>query len=171
MNSQDQLADAEAELRRRINQELAATRGLDAGPRAGLHRRLGRTRSRGAALSRRPSRRAKPGSRQGAVVGPDMFVVDSTIGAGARVWYSVLRSAQVGEGAEVGPYASLRPGTVLESHSKAGTFVETKNSRIGEGAKVPHLSYIGDATIGAAGQHRGGFDHLQLRRISRSTRR
>jgi len=84
----------------------------------------------------------------GAVVGPGVFAVDSVIGPGARVWYSVLRSAEVGAAAEVGPYASLRPGTVMETGSKIGTFVETKSTIIGAGSKVPHLSYMGDATIG-----------------------
>ena len=55
----------------------------------------------------------------------------------------------VGEGCEVGPYASLRPGTVLEKGAKVGTFVETKNTTLGEGAKAPHLAYLGDATVGA----------------------
>ena len=85
----------------------------------------------------------------GAMVGPDTFVVDSSIGPEATVMYSVLRGATVGEKVSVGPYASLRPGTVLEAGSKAGTFVEMKNTRVGEGAKVPHLSYMGDADIGA----------------------
>jgi bifunctional UDP-N-acetylglucosamine pyrophosphorylase/glucosamine-1-phosphate N-acetyltransferase len=84
----------------------------------------------------------------GAEVGPGVFVVDSEIGGGARVWYSVLRSAVVGEDAEVGPYASLRPGTVMEAGSKIGTFVETKATTVGRGSKVPHLAYMGDATIG-----------------------
>jgi len=84
----------------------------------------------------------------GAIVGPGVFAVDSTIGPGARVWYSVLRSAEVGEGAEVGPYASLRPGTVMAAGSKIGTFVETKATVVGPGSKIPHLSYVGDATIG-----------------------
>ena len=78
-----------------------------------------------------------------------MFAVDSTIGANATVWYSVLRSAVVGEECVVGPYASLRPGTVMEKGSKIGTFVETKNTTLAEGAKAPHLSYLGDATVGA----------------------
>jgi bifunctional UDP-N-acetylglucosamine pyrophosphorylase/glucosamine-1-phosphate N-acetyltransferase len=82
-------------------------------------------------------------------IGPDTFVVDSTIGKGATIWYSVLRSAEVGDECDVGPYASLRPGTVLEKGAKAGTFVETKNTTLAEGAKAPHLSYLGDATIGA----------------------
>jgi len=84
----------------------------------------------------------------GATVGPDVTAEDSVIGPGAHVWYSVLRGAEVGEGVEVGPYASLRPGTVLRKGSKVGTFVETKKSTVGEGAKVPHLSYIGDAQVG-----------------------
>ena len=85
----------------------------------------------------------------GAMVGPDVFASAAVIGRGSRVWYSVLRGAEVGEGCEVGPYASLRPGTVLRPRSKVGTFVETKNTVLGEGSKVPHLSYMGDATIGA----------------------
>jgi bifunctional UDP-N-acetylglucosamine pyrophosphorylase/glucosamine-1-phosphate N-acetyltransferase len=85
----------------------------------------------------------------GAEIGPDVYAADSEIGAGSRVWYSVLRGAVVGEGAEVGPYASLRPGTRLEANSKVGTFVETKNTVLGPGSKVPHLSYVGDATIGS----------------------
>ena len=82
-------------------------------------------------------------------IGPDTFVVDSTIGEGTTIWYSVLRSAKVGDGCEVGPYASLRSGTVLEKGAKVGTFVETKNATLAENAKAPHLSYLGDATIGA----------------------
>jgi bifunctional UDP-N-acetylglucosamine pyrophosphorylase/glucosamine-1-phosphate N-acetyltransferase len=63
--------------------------------------------------------------------------------------HAVAVDAQIGAGALVGPFCYLRPGTVLEAAAKAGTFVEIKNSHIGEGAKVPHLSYIGDADIGA----------------------
>jgi bifunctional UDP-N-acetylglucosamine pyrophosphorylase/glucosamine-1-phosphate N-acetyltransferase len=85
----------------------------------------------------------------GAVVGPDVFASASTIRRGARVWYSVVRGAEIGEECEVGPYASLRPGTVLHRNAKLGTFVETKKTVVGERAKVPHLSYMGDATIGA----------------------
>jgi bifunctional UDP-N-acetylglucosamine pyrophosphorylase/glucosamine-1-phosphate N-acetyltransferase len=84
----------------------------------------------------------------GAVVGPQVFAVDSVVGPGARVWYSVLREAEVGAGAQVGPFASLRPGTRLGEGAKVGTFVETKAAVVGRGSKVPHLSYIGDATIG-----------------------
>lgn len=84
----------------------------------------------------------------GAQVGPDVFAQASRIGAGAKVWYSVLRGADVGAESEVGPFVSLRPGTVMAARTKAGTFVEMKNTTLGEGSKVPHLSYMGDATIG-----------------------
>ena len=85
---------------------------------------------------------------EGATVGPHVVAVDAAIGA------RVL----------VGPFCYLRPGTVLEAGSKAGTFVEIKNSRVGEGTKVPHLSYIGDADIGdganiGAGNITANFAH------------
>jgi bifunctional UDP-N-acetylglucosamine pyrophosphorylase/glucosamine-1-phosphate N-acetyltransferase len=84
----------------------------------------------------------------GSEVGPDTTIVDSTVGEHCHVWYAVVRGADIGAGVEVGPYASLRPGTVMREGSKAGTFVETKNSVLGVGSKVPHLSYLGDATLG-----------------------
>ena len=84
----------------------------------------------------------------GAHVGPDTFIENSEIKDEALVWYAVIRSSIVGSHAEVGPYVSLRPGTELLDGSKAGTFVEMKASTIGEGSKVPHLSYLGDAVVG-----------------------
>ena len=84
----------------------------------------------------------------GAVVGPDTTLVDCEIGANAEVKRTDATLSVVGDGASVGPFSYLRPGTVLGADGKIGTFVETKNSRIGAGSKVPHLSYVGDATIG-----------------------
>lgn len=84
----------------------------------------------------------------GARIGPDVTAIDTEIGANAIVWYAVLRGARVGEDCEVGPFASLRPGTVLEQGAKLGTFVETKNAHIGEASKANHLSYLGDVTVG-----------------------
>ncbi|WP_210649121.1 bifunctional UDP-N-acetylglucosamine diphosphorylase/glucosamine-1-phosphate N-acetyltransferase GlmU [Nocardioides sp. SYSU D00065] len=83
-----------------------------------------------------------------AVVGPDTTLKDCEVGAGARVVRTHGELAIVGDGASVGPFAYLRPGTQLGTGGKIGTFVETKNSQIGDGAKVPHLSYVGDAEIG-----------------------
>ena len=85
---------------------------------------------------------------EGAIIGPDAYIRDSRIGAGARVWYSVVRESEIGPSVEVGPYASLRPGALIEEGAKAGTFVEIKNTRLGRGAKAPHLSYLGDADVG-----------------------
>jgi bifunctional UDP-N-acetylglucosamine pyrophosphorylase / glucosamine-1-phosphate N-acetyltransferase len=84
----------------------------------------------------------------GALVGPGAGLQDTIVEAGAHVERSVARDARIGAGATVGPFAYLRPGADLRSDSKAGAFVEIKNSIVGSGAKVPHLSYIGDAQIG-----------------------
>ncbi|MFF7470666.1 bifunctional UDP-N-acetylglucosamine diphosphorylase/glucosamine-1-phosphate N-acetyltransferase GlmU [Streptomyces sp. NPDC008092] len=85
---------------------------------------------------------------EGAEVGPNTRLKDTRVGAGARVSNTVSDSAHIGADASVGPYAYLRPGTRLGAKGKIGTYVETKNASIGEGTKVPHLSYVGDATIG-----------------------
>jgi bifunctional UDP-N-acetylglucosamine pyrophosphorylase / glucosamine-1-phosphate N-acetyltransferase len=84
----------------------------------------------------------------GAVVGPEVTLIDTAVGADAHVVRVHGEGAEVGPGASVGPFAYLRPGTKLAAGGKIGTFVETKNADIGPGAKVPHLTYVGDATIG-----------------------
>jgi len=83
-----------------------------------------------------------------AAVGPHTTVIDCEIGPEAAVVRSHVEGSKIGDGAAVGPFAYLRPGTVMEAGSKAGASVEIKNSHIGKGAKVPHLSYVGDADIG-----------------------
>ncbi|MDP9459600.1 MAG: bifunctional UDP-N-acetylglucosamine diphosphorylase/glucosamine-1-phosphate N-acetyltransferase GlmU [Actinomycetota bacterium] len=84
----------------------------------------------------------------GAVVGPDSTLVDTGVGAGASVVRSHCLGAAIGPAATVGPFSYLRPGTELARGAKVGAFVETKNVQVGEDSKVPHLSYVGDATIG-----------------------
>ena len=148
INSQDQLAEARRLLQARTNQRLMDSGVWMLDPE--------RTYVDDTVLVE-PGARIYPGVHlegtttvgAGAQVGPDVFAVDSSIGPGATVWYAVLRGAVVGEECEVGPYASLRPGSVLERGSKVGTFVETKNTTLGEKAKAPHLSYLGDASVGA----------------------
>ncbi len=83
-----------------------------------------------------------------AVVGPDTTLRDVEVGAGARVVRTHGELAVIGAGADVGPFSYLRPGTELGAGGKIGAFVEAKNARIGDGAKVPHLTYVGDAEIG-----------------------
>lgn len=81
-------------------------------------------------------------------VGPDSTLVDVTVGEGASVVRAHAVEAVIGARADVGPFTYLRPGTVLGEEGKLGGFVESKNATIGKGSKVPHLSYIGDATVG-----------------------
>jgi bifunctional UDP-N-acetylglucosamine pyrophosphorylase/glucosamine-1-phosphate N-acetyltransferase len=81
-------------------------------------------------------------------IGPLSTLIDARVGERSSVVHSYVLGAQIGDGVNVGPFAYLRPGTVLRDGAKAGTFVEIKNSDIGAGSKVPHLSYIGDAEVG-----------------------
>ncbi len=85
---------------------------------------------------------------EGAIIGPDTTLLDTEVGARAIIKRTDATLAVIGEGAEVGPFSYLRPGTYLGADGKIGTFVETKNAKIGAGSKVPHLSYIGDAEVG-----------------------
>jgi bifunctional UDP-N-acetylglucosamine pyrophosphorylase/glucosamine-1-phosphate N-acetyltransferase len=85
---------------------------------------------------------------EGAIVGPDTSLVDCEVGEDATVTRTDATLAVIGARATVGPFAYLRPGTHLGARGKIGTFVETKNARIGDGSKVPHLSYLGDAEVG-----------------------
>lgn len=83
-----------------------------------------------------------------AVIGPDSTLTDTQVGAGASVVRTHALGAAIGADATVGPFTYLRPGTQLGVKAKAGAYVELKASTVGDGAKVPHLSYVGDATIG-----------------------
>ncbi len=82
-------------------------------------------------------------------IGPLTTLIDTVVGDETRIVHSYLHGAELGSGVSVGPFAYLRPQARLRDRAKAGTFVEIKNSEVGEGTKVPHLSYIGDADIGA----------------------
>jgi bifunctional UDP-N-acetylglucosamine pyrophosphorylase/glucosamine-1-phosphate N-acetyltransferase len=84
----------------------------------------------------------------GTVVGPATTLIDAELGEDVRVPHSYLVECEISDGASVGPFAYIRPGTMLGAEAKAGSFVEIKNSKIGPGSKVPHLSYIGDADVG-----------------------
>jgi len=85
----------------------------------------------------------------GAIIGPDTTLIDTVVGDGAVVLRTHSIGAEVGPEATVGPFSFLRPGTKLGRKAKVGGFVETKNAELADGAKVPHLSYVGDASIGA----------------------
>src|ERR687895_1493582 len=147
VNDRSQLARAEEILRRRI---------LDAHMREGVtvrdpvstHIEAGVRIGRDTVILPGTYLRGTTSIGSDCVIGPSADLHDTVVADGARVEHSVGRGAQVGEGASVGPYAFLRPGTVLGPEVKVGAYCEVKNSRVGRGSKVPHLSYVGDAEIG-----------------------
>jgi bifunctional UDP-N-acetylglucosamine pyrophosphorylase / glucosamine-1-phosphate N-acetyltransferase len=105
----------------------------------------------------------------GCTVGPMTTLIDCVLGDGVSVIHSHLDACEVLDGCAVGPFTRIRPGTKLHDRAKAGSFVEIKNSEIGEGAKVPHLSYIGDADVGpganlGAGTITANYDGRQKHR-------
>jgi bifunctional UDP-N-acetylglucosamine pyrophosphorylase/glucosamine-1-phosphate N-acetyltransferase len=83
-------------------------------------------------------------------IGPGCRLIDTRVAEDAMITHAVCKEAQIGPGATVGPFAYLRPGAKIGTSAHIGTYVEVKNSTVGEGAKVPHLSYVGDADIGRA---------------------
>jgi bifunctional UDP-N-acetylglucosamine pyrophosphorylase/glucosamine-1-phosphate N-acetyltransferase len=105
------------------------------------------------------------------LIGAMTTLIDSRVGDGVTILHSHLTGAQVDDGATVGPFAYLRPNAHLHPKAKAGTFVEIKNSEIGAGAKVPHLSYIGDADVGegtniGAGNITANYDGVNKHRTT-----
>ena len=147
VNDREQLAAAEALLRERINGEWMragvtmtdpARTYIDATVELAADVKL----LPGTILEGRTSVGA------GSVIGPDARLVDTIVGEDVVITSSVTREAEVGDGATVGPYAHLRPGTRLGRGAKIGNFVETKNAEVGEGAKASHLTYLGDAEVG-----------------------
>ena len=85
---------------------------------------------------------------EGSVIGSGSQLIDSTVGAGASVWASVVESSVIEDGASVGPYSHLRPGSVVGAGAEVGNFAELKNTRLGPGSKQHHMSYLGDADLG-----------------------
>jgi len=147
VNDRAQLADAEAELRARINRRWMRD-GVTMVDPARTYVDVG--------VSIEPETRILPGTilegrtsiGAGSVIGPDTRLVDASVGERAVISYATVIDAEIGDDVSVGPYAYLRPGTRIAAGAKIGTYVEVKNSEIGEGTKVPHLSYIGDADVG-----------------------
>jgi len=86
----------------------------------------------------------------GAVIGPDTQLVDTVVGRDAVIRQTVANDAELADDVTVGPFVSLRAGTRIAAGAHVGTFVEMKNTEVGEGAKVPHVAYMGDAQIVAA---------------------
>ncbi|HBK86348.1 MAG TPA: bifunctional UDP-N-acetylglucosamine diphosphorylase/glucosamine-1-phosphate N-acetyltransferase GlmU, partial [Firmicutes bacterium] len=83
------------------------------------------------------------------IIGPQTRLIDCQVGDGVSIEFSVARQSKIDDNCVIGPYAYLRPQTELATGVKVGDFVELKNSQVGVGSKIPHLSYVGDATIGS----------------------
>ena len=147
VNSHAQLAIAAAELRRRINERLMEDGVAMVDPDR-VYIDAGVTVAVGARLYPDVYLEGATTVGPGAVVGPNVHATDTAIGEGATVRWAVLDRASVGSRAMVGPFTHLRPDAELGERTKAGAFVEIKNSVVGTGSKVPHLSYVGDADIG-----------------------
>lgn len=148
VNTRADLAEAEAEASRRLLSEhmLAGVTVVDPGSTwvdAGV--RI----AADARIEPGTSLRGDTEVGAGSVVGPLTTLIDAKLGERVQAPHSYLVGCEVLEGCSVGPFAHLRPGASLQRGAKAGTFVEVKGSRVGEGAKVPHLAYVGDAEIGA----------------------
>ena len=147
VNSRLELSRAAVVMRRRINAELMShgvtivdpdTTYVDVGVRVGNDTTI------------LPQTFLEGATRIGEarVIGPGTRMADTTVADEATVEQSVVRGARIGPRAVVGPFSHLRPGSVLGADTKVGSFVEVKEARIGDGSKVPHLAYVGDATIG-----------------------
>jgi bifunctional UDP-N-acetylglucosamine pyrophosphorylase/glucosamine-1-phosphate N-acetyltransferase len=99
----------------------------------------------------------------GCTIGPQTTVIDSILGDGVVALHSYLAGCRVASGVRIGPFTHLRPDAEIAEGAKVGTFVEVKNSQVGRGAKIPHLSYVGDADVGeeanvAAGNVTANYD-------------
>lgn len=148
VNDRAELAAVEAEARRRI---LAAhmAAGVTIVDPASTWVDAGVEIAADARIEPGTSLRGATAVGAGSTVGPLTTLTDARLGEGVAVPHSYLVECEVLDGCNVGPFAYLRPGARLERGAKAGSFVEVKNSRLGAGAKVPHLAYVGDAEVGA----------------------
>ncbi|MEU6645681.1 bifunctional UDP-N-acetylglucosamine diphosphorylase/glucosamine-1-phosphate N-acetyltransferase GlmU [Saccharomonospora sp. NPDC046836] len=147
INDRVQLSKLAAELNRRIVQrwQLAGVTVIDP---ASTWVDAGVTLGRDVVIAPGVQLHGETAVGEGARIGPDSTLTNVTVGARANVARTHGSDSVIGEDAQVGPFAYLRPGTRLGVKGKIGTFVETKNADIGTGTKVPHLTYVGDATIG-----------------------
>jgi bifunctional UDP-N-acetylglucosamine pyrophosphorylase/glucosamine-1-phosphate N-acetyltransferase len=170
INDRVDLADVRAYAQRRINERhmLAGVTIVD--PATAY---IDATVTIGADTTIEPGCQLKGETAIGAnvTVGAFTTLIDTSVGDGTTIQRAHAQGATIGENALVGPFAYVRPGTVLHARAKAGTFVEIKNSTIGEGSKVPHLSYVGDTDIGegtniGAGNITANYDGVNKHRTT-----
>jgi bifunctional UDP-N-acetylglucosamine pyrophosphorylase/glucosamine-1-phosphate N-acetyltransferase len=147
VNDRLQLSRLGAELNRRLTEQWMRA-GVTMVDPASVWLDAGVTLARDVVIEPSVQLRGSTSVGEGAIIGPDTTLTNVTVAEGAKVIRTHGSDSAIGAGASVGPFAYLRPGTSLGDSGKIGTFVEVKNSEIGTGTKIPHLSYVGDATIG-----------------------
>ncbi len=148
VNDRVDLAACEAALQRRLRDDMMRAGVTMPDPQA-VYLSAGCTVGRDTVLWPGTHLRGATTVGEGCDIGPDAVITDSVLGDRCSVTSAHLIGARLADGAGVGPFAYLRPGSTLEPGARVGTYVEIKNSIIGPGAKVPHLSYVGDADVGA----------------------
>ncbi len=147
VNDRVDLADCEAALQRRLRDDLMRG-GVTMPDPTGVYLEAGVRVGADTVLWPGTHLRGATSIGAGCTIGPDTVITDSAIGDRCTVVSAHLVGAELAEGAQAGPFAYLRPGSRLERGARVGTYVELKNTVLGPGAKVPHLSYVGDATVG-----------------------
>jgi len=147
VNDRVQLATLGAELNRRIVQRWQRE-GVTVVDPASTWIDAGVTLARDVVIEPGVQLKGSTSIGEGTTVGPDSTLLNVSVGAGASVVRVHGSDSELGDGVNVGPFTYLRPGTKLGVKAKLGAFVETKSADIGAGTKVPHLTYVGDATIG-----------------------
>lgn len=162
VNDRQQLSEAAREIRLKKIEKLAATGVTFEDPASAW---IDETVEIGPDTVVLPSVRLTGSTKigSGCRVGPQVDLADTAVGDGAEVLFTVARASEIGPRCQVGPFAYLRPGAKLEEGAKIGTFVEVVRSTIGEGSRVPHLSYVGDTEMGkdvnlGAGTITGNYD-------------
>ena len=148
INDRAELAQAEWDLRTRINSEHMRA-GVTMRDPSTVYLDATVTLAEDVTLEANVTLRGKTTVGEGTTIGAGTQIVDSTIGAGCVVWTSVVESSDVADGASVGPFAHLRAGSSIGAGAEIGNFAEVKNSRLGPGVKQHHASYLGDADVGA----------------------
>ncbi len=147
VNDRGQLAACEQVLQQRLRQQWLAA-GVSFLDPASCSLSLGTRLGQDVVVAPQTHFRGNNSIGDGCRIGPNALIEDSQLDEGVEVMFSVVRQARLARGCTVGPFAHLRPGTVLGEHCKVGNFVEVKNSHLGADVKASHLSYLGDAQLG-----------------------
>jgi bifunctional UDP-N-acetylglucosamine pyrophosphorylase/glucosamine-1-phosphate N-acetyltransferase len=148
INDRLQLAEAEGDLRAEVN-ERHLLAGVSMADPSTAYIEATVMLEPDVSLEPNVSLRGRTTIGRGTVIGANSTIVDTVVGRDCRVFASVLESSEVGDGASIGPFSHLRPGSVIGPGAELGNYAEVKNSRLGAGVKQHHMSYLGDADVGA----------------------